>query len=251
MGASPYAVDTMAARVAARALARDFSRSLDEEIEDALSSMPHKGSRRKWLMRASKRVYRVWKNNGRDILWYYHEARTRKWSATAGVGYVTSVKGHLFGGLEVVRQKGNSAPLHEETFLVIMSKHAAEALFRKAKRLDRAAVMTDVRQLTGSFFLHHLLGETPSTREPLEFEVITEHGLALAIADHDDAAVTITTWVPRHQLRYEQLQGWNNYRPCRESKLIINPGSLPLPRPSTSIHRSGLRRGIYASRDNR
>ena len=240
-------VDHIQARVAAKALARDNAKSLEALLEESIDSLRCR-SQWTWLRRSTKRFYKTYKREGRAVLWAYKESRRRRRrQATTAIGYINSDGGKLVACLEVLRKCGNHCAEQIASSEVIVTRHAMEAMFHKAARLDRTAVQIDVLNAVTSLFLM-------GTQDPDywqvgygEWEIRTENGIALAVRGEAEPIYTITTWVPECHMRPEQLTGWTTPLVAEPEGILIAAGARPLPRISTSIHRKALGAGRYAA----
>lgn len=234
-------VDQIQAKVAATALAKRHTLSMNDALDASMDSMKCE-SRWKWLRQRSKRFYKTYARAGRGVLWMYSEAgRKKKRTAVACVGYMDGAGSRLRGSLEILRQVGCGEIETIGGVDVFASQHALEAMFRKAGRLDRSGVQIDVYQAVGSLFL--MVAKDPEYWDGgayEEYEILTENGMALAVRNEGEAAFTITTWVPNPQLRDEQRAGWSVLGPPTSAGVLVQIPPKTLPRISTCVHRQGL-----------
>jgi hypothetical protein len=234
-------VDAIQARVAANALAREHAQSLNDELGESKESMRCK-SRWQSFRKSTKRFYKTYADAGRGVLWCYRESgRKKQRVAIAIAAYIDGEGSRLRGTMEVLRQAGCKRVEQVAGLTVFVSQHAIEAMFRKAQRLHRGEVLIDVRQAIGSLMLmacHDKSYLEPGPYE--EYEVLTESGVAFAVRDPDAPIFTITTWVPSHQLRDEQRDGWAMLRQASGPGFLMDTLPRALPRVSKTVHRSAL-----------
>lgn len=240
-------VDHIQARVAAKALAKEHSKLLDDALHASLGAIDFR-SRWDWFRRSTKRFYKTHAVQGRGILWTHHETRKRgRRSATVALGYLETVDGRLHGLLEILHFTGNADVETIGNSMVTVSQHAAEAMFRKANRLDRHGVVVDLLQAISSLFVS-ITDSAYWQPGYCELEILTENGLAFAVRDPGEPVYTITTWVPEHQLRPDQRRGWTLLDGRRQSGMLVAVMPRALPRLSASIHRQGLEGQRFTSK---
>lgn len=94
-------VDQIQARVAASALTKAHSQSMDELMRENMRKVRCK-SPWSWFRTASKKMYQTYEREGRGVVWAYHEKRDSKGrSAIAAVGHIRGHGNQLHGRLSL------------------------------------------------------------------------------------------------------------------------------------------------------
>jgi hypothetical protein len=146
-------VDQIQARVAARALTKGHSLCLLETMRESLDDV-HCRSPWTWFRKATKKMYQTYEREGRGVLWMHQERRVAgKRSASAAVGRIEGYGAQLHAYLELMRKTRSQGRPGCAVTRVVVTKHAIEAMFHKAGRLDRGDVQIDIKQAVTSLFL--------------------------------------------------------------------------------------------------